>query len=87
MAAALLVGALLMGVAFAASLEPDLDRRVVVLAEATPLRVDADGSAAPAQTLHEGTVLDVLATQDAWLRVQVPDGTTGWVAAPATGAI
>ncbi|NBC18163.1 MAG: SH3 domain-containing protein [Bacteroidetes bacterium] len=87
MAVALLVGGLLLAAAFAASLEPRLDRRVVVLAEAIPLREAADDGAASARMLYEGTVLDVLAAQDDWLRVRLSNGATGWVAAPATGAI
>jgi tetratricopeptide (TPR) repeat protein len=87
MAGALLVGGLLLAAAFAASLEPQLDRRVVVLAEAMPLREAADDGAPPTRTLYEGTVLDVLAAQDDWLRVRLPSGATGWIATSATGAI
>lgn len=87
MAAALLLGGMLLAAAFGASLDAQLNQRVVVIAEETPLREAATAEASPALTVHEGTVLDVLSAQDAWLRVQLPNGRTGWVAAPATAAI
>ena len=87
MVAILLLGVLLLGTAFAASLEPRLTRRAVILAETAPLRERPDASAAPTLTLHEGTVVDVRTARADWLQVELPDGTTGWITAPATAEI
>ncbi len=77
----LIVGLLLLGTAFAASLDRSLDRQAVVVADQTVLHNAPQDEAASDLDIHEGILLDVLDQQDGWLEVRLPNGVTGWIQA------
>lgn len=52
----------------------------VISREAASLRKEAQGSSEILQTLPKGTTVTVLSSNDEWMKVQTPDGQTGWVA-------
>lgn len=77
------LAALLLAIAFAASLDRRLDRRAVVVAEGVVL-LDAPAPEAPeARAVPEGVLVQVLGARDGWLEVRLPNGATGWLTAAA----
>jgi len=83
----LILGLLLLGTAFGASLDHSLDRQAVVIAGQTALRAAPQEAAPSDLTIREGVLLDVLDQQDGWLEVRLPNGVTGWVPAETAGDI
>lgn len=83
----LLSGTLLLGLAFLASADPILDRRAVVVADQAALREAPAADAAEARVLHEGVVLQVLASDGTWASVRLPNGQTGWITADAVADV
>lgn len=87
LAVAATASVLLIGAGFAASLEAANRHQAVVVADDAALHEAPTPDADTALTLHEGVLVDVLQTRGAWLRVRLPNGTTGWIRAAATADV
>ena len=87
LSATLVVGLLLLSIAFAASLDRSLDRQAVMIANQTALRSAPQDEAPSDLDIHEGVLLDVLDQQDGWLEVRLPNGVTGWIEADTAADI
>ncbi len=85
-AASTLAAGVLLAAALAASLGGEV-RQGVVVADEVELRAGPDEAAAVAQTLHEGVVVEVTATEGAWVKVRLPNGADGWLSARALADI
>lgn len=55
------------------------ERPAIVFAAAAAVKSEPKPSAADVITLHEGTKVYVLETLDNWRRVELPDGSDGWM--------
>jgi tetratricopeptide (TPR) repeat protein len=82
-----ILGLLLLAIAFAASLNPMLDQRAVVIANTTTLHESPETNAASEQDVPEGVLLDVLQQQETWLEVRLPNGVTGWIEAASAAEV
>lgn len=87
LAVSAVLATVLLGAAFAASLDGRLGRAAVVLAPAAPLRDAPDPAAEASLDVHEGAVVDVVRDEGAWIEVRLPDGTRGWLPADAAEAV
>lgn len=83
----LLLGLVLLAVAFSVSLAPAMERQAVVVAEETALRDQPLEGAQSELFVHEGALLDVLGMENEWLQVRLPNGVTGWVARESTADV
>lgn len=72
-------GLLLVVAALGTSYVQVQDRRAVVMSETVSLQASPDQSAASDSTLKGGTMVEVRASQGAWRRVRLGDGTVGWL--------
>lgn len=81
LSASVILGVVLLAIAFAASLNPTLDQRAVVVADTAALREAPADTAATELDVPEGVLVDVLQRQDTWLEVRLPNGVTGWIQA------
>ena len=91
----LIAAGLLMGAgAMALSYMQDTTRRAVVVAREAPVRLDPQRTAVDT-AVPEGTLLhldrssrpDTSESASPWIRVRLPDGSTGWVPADSLGRI
>lgn len=74
------LGALmLLGAAFAASIQSERRQRAVVLAQQTALRDAPTANAAVALTVHEGLLVEILGNAEPWVEVRLPNGARGWI--------
>lgn len=87
LAATLSLGLVLLTIAFAVSLDRQLDQRAVVVAGAVPLHEAPQASDAPARTVPEGVLVRLLTRRGDWIEVRLPDGATGWLPTAAVGEI
>ncbi len=73
---------LLMSIAAAISEKNNFDkeRPAIVFAEMTLIKSEPQTASATVVTLHEGTTVYVLETLDNWKKIQLADGTQGWIA-------
>lgn len=55
------------------------ERPAIVFAGITSVKSEPRNSGADASVLHEGTKVYVLETLDNWKRIQLPDGSDGWI--------
>lgn len=85
--ASLLLGLVLLALAFSVSLTPAVEHQAVVIADETALRDQPLDGAQTDLFVHEGTLLDVIGGQRTWLQVRLPNGVTGWVEAGATAEV
>lgn len=81
-----LASVLLLG-AFAASVEAGVRQQAVVLAGEVSLRTVPSDTADVAVEVHEGLLVDVLAAQQGWLELRLPNGMRGWAPSDAAGSI
>ncbi len=63
------------------------ERPAIVFAGITPVKSEPKATANDAFILHEGTKVYILETLDNWCRVQLPDGSDGWIESSAIKAI
>ncbi len=77
---------LLLAAAFAASSGGEA-RRGVVVADRADLRAGPSETAETERVIHEGVVVDVTATEGAWVKVRLPNGVDGWLRARALADI
>ena len=61
----------------------DNERPAIVFAEMTLIKNEPQAASATVVTLHEGTTVYVLETLDNWEKIQLADGTQGWIAKSA----
>ena len=87
LSASLILGVLLLGTAFVASLDRTLDRQAVVIVDQVTLRNAPQNDAPSELDLHEGVLLDVLDQEEGWLEVRLPNGVTGWIEAGTTAEV
>jgi hypothetical protein len=80
-------GLLLVGGALGTSYVQSIDRRAVVVASEAPVRAVPDPEASSDTTLPEGRMVEMGERRDAWRKVRLADGTTGWVPVRALGAV
>jgi Bacterial SH3 domain/Tetratricopeptide repeat len=74
------MGALvLLGAAFAASIQAERRPHAVVLAQQTALRDAPATNAAVTLTVHEGLLVEILRINEPWVEVRLPNGARGWV--------
>ncbi|MDZ4701953.1 MAG: tetratricopeptide repeat protein [Rhodothermales bacterium] len=74
------LGALvLLGAAFAASIQAERRHMAVVLAPQSALRDAPTPNAAVALTVHEGLLVEILGNAEPWVEVRLPNGARGWV--------
>jgi len=85
LSASLILGVVLLTIAFAASLNPT--QRAVVVADTAALREAPADTAATELDVPEGVLVDVLQRQDTWLEVRLPNGVTGWIQATTTADV
>jgi tetratricopeptide (TPR) repeat protein len=74
------------GLGIGSSYERARDVRAVVLADAVRLLEQPNGAASEVD-IHEGTMVDVLATRGAWSEIRLPNGVRGWIQVEAYGTI
>ena len=55
------------------------DQPAIVFAEVAPVKPEPKTDAADAFVLHEGTKVYIQETLDNWLKIELPDGTEGWI--------
>jgi len=82
-----IAGGLLLVHALGTSAFPPYDERAVILEQAVQLREQADPDAESVMQIHEGLVVETGPTAQGWVRVQIPNGTRGWVPAESIGTI
>ena len=87
LALALVLGLVMVGLAFATAAGVAADRQAVVLSEEAAVRTEPSVRAAAEADVREGLVLDVLRRRPGWLEVRLPDGTEGWVEAERVGEV
>ena len=87
LSASLILGLVLLGTAFAASLDRTLDRQAVIIVDQVTLRNAPQNDASSELDLHEGVLLDVLGQEDGWIEVRLPNGITGWIEAAAAAEV
>jgi tetratricopeptide (TPR) repeat protein len=75
----LLAGLPFLGAAFVASHSQATHRLAVVVDLEADLRDRPSDDADMATRVYEGLVVDLLERQEGWIRVGLPDGTTGWL--------
>lgn len=75
----LVAGLPFLGAAFVASHDQATHRLAVVIELQADLREAPSDGAATGTRVYEGLVVDLLGRQDEWVRVGLPDGTTGWL--------
>jgi len=56
------------------------ERPAIVFAEITTVKSEPQTASSTVFTLHEGTTVYVLETVDNWKKIQLVDGTQGWIA-------
>ena len=61
----------------------DNERPAIVFAEMTLVKSEPQTTSATVVTFHEGTTVYVLETLDNWKKIQLADGTQGWIAKSA----
>jgi tetratricopeptide (TPR) repeat protein len=61
----------------------DMERPAVVFAEMILVKSEPQAASSTFFTLHEGTTVYVLETVDNWKKIQLADGTQGWIAKSA----
>jgi len=59
------------------------ERPAIVFAASAPVKSEPKSAAADAVVLHEGTKVNVLESLDNWRRVELPDGSDGWMESSA----
>jgi tetratricopeptide (TPR) repeat protein len=59
------------------------DRPAIVFAEVTEVKSEPQKASPATFTLHEGTKVFVLETLGKWKKIQLTDGTEGWIESPA----
>lgn len=59
------------------------ERPAIIFAAIVSIKSEPKTSAADAIVLHEGTKVNVLETLDNWARVELPDGSDGWIESSA----
>jgi tetratricopeptide (TPR) repeat protein len=75
----LVAGLPFLGAAFIASHSQATHRLAVVIELEADLRERPTEDADTATRVYEGLVVDLLERQEPWIRVGLPDGTTGWL--------
>ncbi|TRX27935.1 tetratricopeptide repeat protein [Flavobacterium franklandianum] len=55
------------------------DKPAIVFAEMVLVKSEPQGASTTVFTLHEGTKVFVLETLDSWKKIQLTDGTEGWI--------
>lgn len=55
------------------------DRPAIVFAEITSVKTEPKSDAPDAFILHEGTKVQILETLDDWKKIELSDGTDGWI--------
>lgn len=55
------------------------DQPAIVFAESSEVKSEPTLGSAPAFTLHEGTKVQILETDDDWVRIRIADGKDGWM--------
>jgi len=55
------------------------DQPAIVFAEVAPVKSEPKTDVADAFVLHEGTKVYIQETLDNWLKIELPDGTEGWI--------
>lgn len=55
------------------------DQPAIIFAESTEVRTEPRMNSETAFVLHEGTKVQVLASEDNWLRIQIANGKDGWL--------
>lgn len=55
------------------------NEEAIVLSPAAVVRTSPDGGSDPLFTLHEGAKVRLVEQRDAWMRISLPDGKTGWL--------
>lgn len=59
------------------------ERPAIIFAEMTQVKSEPQNKAADVVVLHEGTKVYVIETLDSWKKVQLTDGTEGWIESEA----
>jgi SH3-like domain-containing protein len=55
------------------------DQPAIVFAEIAPVKSEPEKDASDAFVLHEGTKVYVQESLDNWVKIQLSDGTEGWI--------
>ena len=55
------------------------DQPAIVFAEIAPVKSEPKKEASDAFVLHEGTKVYIQESLDNWMKIQLPDGTEGWI--------
>jgi hypothetical protein len=76
----LVAGLPFLGAAFIASHSQATHRHAVVVDLQADLREAPSGEAGARARVYEGLIVDLLERRNEWVRVGLPDGTTGWIA-------
>ncbi len=75
----LVAGLPFLGSAFVASHDQATHRHAVVIDLQADLKEAPSDGAATGKRVYEGLVVDLLGKENEWVRVGLPDGTTGWL--------
>jgi tetratricopeptide (TPR) repeat protein len=86
-AAALGAAVLLLGAAFAASIQSERQGQAVVIVNQVALRQQPAENAVTELAIHEGVLVDILQQNDLWIEVRLPNGARGWVTADAVAEV
>jgi len=57
------------------------DNPAIVFAQETKLKAGANTNSDEVMRIHEGTKVQVLESFESWKKVELPDGTSGWISA------
>lgn len=55
------------------------DRPAIIFAESSEIKSEPTLGSEPAFVLHEGTKVQIIATDGSWLRITIADGKEGWI--------
>ncbi|MEL6811095.1 MAG: SH3 domain-containing protein [Bacteroidota bacterium] len=59
--------------------QQQIDRPAIIFAESTDVKSDPTMKSETSFTLHEGTKVQILATDEDWSRILIADGKDGWI--------
>ncbi len=76
---ALSIGVPMVAISLLASRASTERPRSVVLERSVPVRQSPDGDAPSELEIHEGLVVRTIEMDSSWIRVQLPNGVTGWI--------
>ena len=77
--AMLVLSILLLGGAFAASIQSEQLGKAVVVVDEVELMQEPTDAASSVETLFEGVVVDLLQEEAEWVEIRLPNGTRGWL--------